>query len=197
MILATHGWTLIHIPSTVVIVGNLCKMQLLWNISLPWCLSLFCMNVFHSFPLNFHVCLLPPGEWLIKVCALLLVLTLPNQCFYLFIFRWGSHASVCWEGILISCNFPAQTSMIVKWRQQQENTDVNSIEWQMKNECEIDTRGLLCFMLYISPQMSSLLHIWRTQCTRWRIRVQKASSVFHFVAGIGVVVYDMSYIWKE
>lgn len=76
-------------------------------------LILFCMNLSHSFPFIFMFVSLPL-ERLIKVCDVFLFSDSSALLLYLFTFWWGSHTSVCWEGILISCNFPALTCMRVK-----------------------------------------------------------------------------------
>lgn len=142
---------------------------------------LVCMNLSHSFSFIFMFVSLPL-EWLIKVCAVLLFSNSSASLLYLFTFRWGSHTSVCWERILISCNFPVLTCMRVKCgSMRQEDTDVVSLGWQMKNECEIDT-WVCCITHYIFPhQMSSVLHICKKD------QSVKASSAFHFVPGIRVL----------
>lgn len=61
----------------------------------------------------------------------------------------------------------------VKCGKQQENADVDSIEWQMKNGYEIDTRSFAAFYVAFPQQVSSRLRIWGTHCTHWRSRVQK------------------------
>ncbi len=122
------------IPSTGVIVCNLCIMQLLWDAALPWCLSCFGWIYFVLFcfilmfvsllpaAINQGLCFAPGSD----SSALLL---------YLFVFWWGScrPTFVCWEGILISCNFPALTWIGVKCGKQQEDTDVDSSsdKWRM------------------------------------------------------------------
>lgn len=99
--------------------------------SVAWCLSCFVWIYFILFSPSFSCLSLSSLERLIKVRAMLL---------YLFTLWWGSHTSVCCEGILISCNFPALACTAVKCGKRQEDTDVDSMEWQMKNGCEIDTR---------------------------------------------------------
>lgn len=104
------------------------------------------------------------------------------------------YVGICWEGILISCNFPC-TGMYGSevWSevwQAEENTDVDSMEWQMKNGCESANR-------VYSHQVSRHTHIWRTHCTDWRIREQKHYLFFILRLELRVLVWDMSYYWAE
>lgn len=99
-----------QIPGTTgSIVCNLCIMQLLQDASPPWCLSCFVwIYLILSFPYIFMFVSLLPGAINQASCYALSCdsrASLP----YLFTFWWGTRTSVCWEGILISCNFPALT----------------------------------------------------------------------------------------
>lgn len=117
---------------------NSCIKRLLWDVFLPWCLPCFVWIYCILFFFFFSQSLLSSLQLLIKVCAVLLAPTPLQRCFIYSPPGRGSHASVCWEGILISCNFPMLTCAVARCGDSRENTDVNSMEWQMKNRCEIE-----------------------------------------------------------
>lgn len=105
---------------------------------------------------------------------------------YLFTWWCGSHTSVCWEGILISCNFPAPTCTRVAGGHRCGFYRVTNEKWVWNWH-----PSLLHFTLHISHQVSSPCHIWRTCCTHWRIRVQK-----HYLFFIlGLELESKSMIW--
>lgn len=161
----THTWkhtctklnTHYQIPSTGVIVCKLWIIEPLWDASLPWCWSCFVWIYFSLFPFILLFVSLLPGAINQGSCYALSSDS-SASLLYLFTFWWGSHTSVCWRGILISCNFPAPTCTGVKCGKQQENTDVDSIVWQMKNGCEFDTR-VCCILCCIFPIKSQVPYI--------------------------------------
>lgn len=69
---------------------------------------LVCRNTSHCFGHIFMVVSpsLPPKR-LIKSRVVFLFSNSSASLLYLFTFRWNSHTVVRWNGILISCNFPA------------------------------------------------------------------------------------------
>lgn len=94
---------------------------------------------------------------------------------YLFTFWWGSHRPtyVCGErNFNFFYNFPALMWIGGMCGEQREDADVDSIEWQMKNGCEIDAR-VWWILRRISHRVSSRLHICETRGASWRIRVQR------------------------
>lgn len=95
-------------------------------------------------------------ERLIKVCLLALP-PLPRR--FIYSPSPGAHIHLYVEGgILISGNFPPHC-MGEKWGERQENTDVGSIEWQMKNGCEIDTRVQCIFFYTVFPIKCQVAYI--------------------------------------
>lgn len=154
----SQGWT--HISRFI----ELPWLQFVYNAALLRSLSammliLLCLILFPSPCLHFCLTL----ERLINVWARALNSDSFASLLYLFAFWWSSHTSVhWWKEFLISWNLFRRIKG-GKCGEQPENTDVDSIEWQMKNEWESYTWVCCTFPVKCQvPYISGRTH-WTTR----------------------------------
>lgn len=142
--LSTHY----QIPSAGMIVCNLCIMRLLWDASLPWCLSCFVWIYFILFPLHFHVC---SPERLIKVWAVLLSSDSSDfAALFIHLLVGLTYICICWGGILISCNFPVWEWQCGKQKGGTQMWIWWSDRWRIGVKLTLEFTPIKCQVPYVS-----------------------------------------------